>query len=80
MVVEALDGLEGVGMPSMGGGEVGEERGEITREARFPVYEGAVAVKGEGTEGGEVGGCWGHFVFVVCGWFAEERSYVLRYV
>ncbi len=80
MVVEALNSEEGAGVPSMGGGQVGEERGEVTREAGFPVYEGPVAVEREGTEGGEVGGCWGHFVFVVCGWFAEERSYVLRYV
>lgn len=52
MVVEALNGEKGVGVVGVGGGEEGDERGEVGREAGFPVDEGAVAVKREGGEGG----------------------------
>jgi hypothetical protein len=71
VVVEVLYGEGGADVPGVGWGELGEDGGEGGGEAGFPVYEGAVAVEGEGFEACEVG-VGGHGGGGMC--FGEARE------
>lgn len=49
--VEVFDCCQRAEVPGMCGGQLGEDGVEVGDEAGFPVYEGAVAVEGEGADG-----------------------------